>query len=374
MLHKWCEITSCNGVIDVYEAKNSTCKFWFWLMVMISMLICTIWFTYRTIVGYIETPFVTNVGTVIGSALLLPDVLVCYNGGLNVEAMTLANLSEPLIQDLTRAMSLTPCEFNSVNLSKAEFDKYIAKKKISVKSFFDKFTYNCSDFVEHFHTEGNYSVSCNTSFKIYSNKGACHLFTNSGYQSYPAYDDGLQIVLKQPKNSFYALYPQQALEIYMFNGFSISLEKTFGLQQSGRSLQIPLNVRADIVLNPKRYIRFCTKSHECESSPKVYHSNTCYYRCYEEEIGRICNCSSIDYWDDNLSASKQMCNPFNLFDRSGGANYTLIRQCQSRCLPICDEWIYETTVTYTTIELAVLPEPKSFLNVYYNTMQYTKVS
>lgn len=98
MFGNYCEHACLDGMQDLYESRNHKPKFIFWAIVMGTMLSASAWFTYRTIVGYLNTSTVTSVSTIRSSKMEMPEVLICYNGGLNVSAMEEENLTENLIK------------------------------------------------------------------------------------------------------------------------------------------------------------------------------------------------------------------------------------------------------------------------------------
>lgn len=375
MFRKWCEVTSCNGVVDVLESKQSgnTVKFMFWIIVVITMVTATCWFTFRTIQCYIETPIVTNVAMVFEGTMPLPQVLVCYNGGLNVEAMKLAGLSNNLIYDLPSTLAAYVYKWNT---SAAELNEYMSKQNLRIKDVLEKFGYGCSDFVSLLVLPTfSPNLACINVTTVYSDQGKCYVFSQNGRQEWPGIGGGITMELRRPLNSYYELNSDRANEIMMNDGFSMSFEKTIGQQKSSNTVLIPLNAKVEIVLNVKRFVRL-GNGKTCDSSPTMYTSNTCYWACYLKEMIRHCNCGSITYWNDALSAyGYEMCDPF--FEINNCTDlfmyYDRVRACQALCKPICDEWIYETSVSYILQQNARYRLNKSNVAVAYTTMQYTKV-
>lgn len=373
MFRKWCETTSCNGVIDLLESKESRnpCKLIFWIIVMVSMICASIWFTFRTVQSYIDTPIITTVSTVREPNMPLPQVLICYQGGLNVKTMESENLSDNLRRDLTSVLSYQRYQSNK---SVTDFEEFLTKKMISVRGTLDMFGYNCSDILTSFLTQFG-SVSCNNATTLYNELGKCYLFPHTGYQTWPGMYGGLTVFLRQPSDTYYERYQEEAKAVMLYNGFSLSLEKNVGLQRNGKSLIIPLNAKVEVTLNVRRFVRL-EKENKCEASPTMFNSNTCYYKCFNDEMINLCNCLTAATWDDALYADDiQICNPFTVATNCTLLNSPDVLSCQSRCKPICDEWIFESALTYVTTDSNSLQNQTSFstVSIAYATMQYTKV-
>lgn len=122
---------------------------------------------------------------------------------------------------------------------------------MNMKQLLDKLSYECEEFVECFSYNSNASCSCGSSTPVISVYGKCYNFHNLGIQNFPDIFGGLQILLKQPNNSFYEVYPKLAIKALKLSGFSVSLEYNFGTQSSDRFALIPMNVYAYVVLSPK---------------------------------------------------------------------------------------------------------------------------
>lgn len=372
MLRQWCEVTSCNGIIDLYESTNSKWKFAFWSTTMSVLLCAAVWFTYQTAMGYIETPTVTNIRTVTKSGIELPDIAICYNGGLNVSAMRMENLSDLLITSFS--ISLTNDEWSSDNVvqAKKELINYLTEKQIGVKEMLMNFSYKCEDVVLFFKNFTN-AIPCTKVKTVMSDRGKCYMFQNVGEQLVPGKVGGVVINLARPNNSFYEMYPKLATEMNIIGDFSVSMEKTIKNQISHRSYIIPINVTAKITLNPKHYIR-CASEQQCNDSENFHSSDHCFFSCYIQATKQLRNCVPPGYWDeDAVDPDTAACHPFTTSDVYEKREERPHQACQKNCLPKCDEWVYESTISYSFLDSTFVNRPKSYVLIAYNTLQYIEV-
>lgn len=369
MFQKWCEMTTCNGIIDLYEAKGSRLRTGFWSVVMVTMFFCSIWFTYRTALGYIQTSTVTNVETETKSSLELPEVLITYNGGLNVSAMKEANFSDRFIHTFSNSFNIYAHAVQNRTSLKHELKLFMDKHNYSYVDVAKKFGYNCEDLV-HSITEPDASVSiCESKEDFLTDRGNSYIFRSKSFQWYPGLWGGWRFILKAPKNSYVKFYPDRSLALDMNEEFSITMEKSFGHFLSRRSFIIPLDSKVEITLNTKLYKRI-NGSRTCGAEHTT--SNSCFYYCWMEEFLRCLQCIPfIGYGDGGKYNQSQVCNPFDMnqdcLDSKNG------QKCGEKCLPLCDEWLYEPTIVYSSLASLSMNVSVSNVVIGYSTMQYTKV-
>lgn len=372
MLQKWCELTSCNGIIDAYEAKEDKIRFSFWVSVMIVMSVASVWFTYRTIKGYMDTPTVTNVATVPMNLMLLPEVIVCYNGGYNVSAMKTYNLSEHFIRLFHISLNLQtrPVDMN-FTAAATELDKFLKFNNMTLTDFVKKFSYNCEEIVTY-SKRPNPTIAgqCNDVSPLITSLGNCYVFYNNKNQWYPGIWGGMALNLQVPNDSFIKHFPGDAFEANLQQAFSITFETTLINQQSKRSLLVPANTRAEITLHPIRYVRMGFPK-SCINDDRMYTSNSCPWFCWQKELIDSGRCVPLDFIDTSNESEFDACNPLQY--PPSNFNYANVLNCTNQCPVKCDEWLYEPTVTYSNWDAIIPAGTRSSVGFGYNTLQYTEV-
>lgn len=144
MLKQWSELTSCNGVIDLYLSKGQKYHFLFWSITMVIMLGSCIFFTAKTIIGFAQTTTVTNYATKIYTGKTMPEIAFCFNGGLNGSALIQANFSNVLIFGLSETSLSKKVSYQGID---SEFKTYLNETNMNVIQFTDRFGYKCKDMV-----------------------------------------------------------------------------------------------------------------------------------------------------------------------------------------------------------------------------------
>lgn len=368
MLAKWFETTSMNGAVDWYESRSSKPHFIFWTIVMVTMIICCVFFTYKTVEDYIVQPTQTTMQTQQVPNMDLPEVLICFNGGLNVEAMRQSGFSLDFISNLHSQMKSYSLDANLISDMDQEIKRYMQNHDINMKYFMQNFTYSCKDILRR----ATRNVTCDQNVdSLYSTFfGQCTVFRISETQLYPGIDDGIEFHLKTPPNSFYELFPSRASEDMYSNSFSVSVDKKFGWITRKSSL-VPANSRSELILQPTRYIRSAS-SKPCDNGSNVYSSNTCFHRCYAKAMYDFCGCYVLEYLDTDIEFnSSKICTPTD----PDCALYTahLAQTCHTECKPKCDQWVYSTTVTYAFLEQKHINESVAIVSIGYDTLGYMEV-
>lgn len=372
MLKKWCNVTSCDGVIDLYEAKDNKIRFYFWIVVMTVMSSASVWFTYRTVKGYITTPVVTNVAMVPLSLMPLPEVMVCYNGGFNVSSMKAKNLSEDFIRTFQISFNIQSRPAG-MNYSKSikELDTYLKFNNMTLFNFIQKFSYLCEDLITY-SRRPNPALGdrCNDVEQLVTSLGNCYVFYNNKHQWYPGIWGGMVLHLQIPNNSFVQYYPDDAFDANLQQAFSITLETSLIHQQSKRSLLVPANMRAEITLHPKHYVRSLGQS-SCVSDDRMYTSNSCPWSCWKRQLMATAGCIPLEFSDDSNRSKLDVCNPLKYPPLNFNLSHVL--DCTLKCSVKCDEWIYESTVTYSNWDSVTPNGRRSSVGFGYSTLQYTEV-
>lgn len=335
------------------------------------MLGASVWFTYQTANGYVETPTVTNIRTVTQSEVDFPDVLICYNGGLNVSAMKNEKFSDHLITAFSTSLLSNERRVDNTTIAEKELADYLTEKGIGIKELLINFSYKCEDIVAKFKSIWRV-IPCTMAKAVMSERGKGYVYQNVGEQFFPGKIGGISIDLVRPQNSFYEMYPRIATEANMLGDFSIALEKSIEYQASHRSFFVPINVTAKITLNPKHYIRMASEN-QCNGSEKFTSSDTCFFSCFIEAAQKFCHCVPAAYWDETVvDPGTAVCHPLTdpCIERMGRPHDI----CQRYCLPKCDEWIYESTISYSFFDNNFVDIPKSVVSIAYNTLQYIEVN
>lgn len=372
MLGKYCETAYFDGIHELYRSRNNKAKFLFWISVMTLTLTAAIWFTYETCIGYMTSPIVSSVTTIRSPTMDLPEVLICYNGGLNVTAMKEENLSENLIHSLHLNLygGRPDLESNDRRIAaNLELGAYMSLMNFGIKEIVERFSYKRQDVVTVFKYGGNKTGACNVTETVLTPNGNCFSFVHNGQQNYPSLSGGLMFKLKLPGNSYAEVFLDETSELDLSKDFSFTLEKTLGGQQSFRWIVIAPYTRTEVVLWTKLYKRSLKG---CENDPLFYTSNTCFERCYIAIAIEVCNCVPNHDWINIPGKNAVACNPLNFTCEMDPDKYKEIRKCQKACKPMCSEWIFETSLSSSSPSYD--NTHPAYVKIAYNTMQYTQVS
>lgn len=125
MFKKWCNETYCDGIRELYQSRNQPGGFTFWILAMIIMVSGTGIFMARVIDTYKKSQVRTTYTNIQVSEMVMPEILLCFNGGLNGSAMRNANFSKGLILALSGALLLGTMDASLVESSRAELEDYL---------------------------------------------------------------------------------------------------------------------------------------------------------------------------------------------------------------------------------------------------------
>lgn len=369
MFHKWCEKTSCDGIADLYESRNNKGRFLFWSVIMAAMFVTSILFTYKTMIYYMETPTVTNVATVRQSKLDMPEIMLCYKGGLNTTAMK-EHFSDNLIISLTKALfPMVDNQSLDLDLASRELQDYMTATKLDIKGVINQFSFNCDDVVVSVMQPADliwHYSGCEFTVPAVFSVGRCFIFKNISQQTFPSLKGGLKIQLKRPKNSFSDIFVNESKKFEIGNDFKLFMERAIGFDQTKRSFTIPIGIRSEVTLLTKLYKRDPGIT-DCTNGEPFENSNTCFYQCYVVEKIRSCNCVPIYWWfNDSAYANVSTC---DVFQNTCDDPQVEIEACQSRCKPMCEEWIFESSFTFGVLQ----DKSHALLVIGYGTMHYTQV-
>lgn len=364
---------SCDGIRELYETKQEPLKFMFWVVTMSVMMSGTGYFAFRIVTRYNVAPTTTTYSTVPKTPLSIPKIVVCFNGGLNGTALTEANFSKDLMLALSGALTLGTMEISSMNKSKREFDNFLTFNKIDILQFYQRFGYDCEDIVEIVYLAGVGrqfdNVACKNVSRLLSPfYGVCFLYINNGFQTRPGLMEGIRMYLKSPPDSLASLYPNIALRADRSQSFVIMIDSNFFILPE-KTFLVPISVKTEISLDIKHFIRLPESNSSCIKQ-EFFSSDNCFNRCFGDVFYEFCGCYPFRYYNSEVDKLKKIC---NVFEEQSCPTYNpkLNFDCQQYCIPICDEWIYDVTITYAPS--ATESQQSASLWIGYESMQITKV-
>lgn len=372
MTEKWCKDSYCDGVREMYETRNEPAKFGFWTFIMIIMISGTGYFIFRVVTIYKESPTATTYSTVPMTSLTLPELLLCFNGGLNGTALKRANFSIDLIAALSGALVLGMMDSSTLEKSQKELDNFLIDNKINILQFYERFGYDCEDIVDIIYPAGAdrvfHNIACQNVSRIMSPfYGVCLLYANNGVQHWPGMSGGMRIYLKSPPDSLSVLYPDIALKADRSQSFVVSIQKDFFIPAEKQFL-VPTNMKTEITIDTKHYIRLPESKASC--SPQIISSsNDCFNRAFGNTFFDSCGCYPFRYYNSVEDKEKKVC---NVFEEQSCQNYNSKPNPNWNCIPICDEWVYDVTLSYAPSGSEELPYASVWMG--YDSMQITKVS
>lgn len=365
-MQKWVEATSLNGIIDLYEARNNKWQFSLWLSFLTLMLALSCYSMINTVSGYIKSPTMTIITTVPVINMSLPDILLCYKGGYNALKMKhTMGLSNDLIKHLANSFNQFAAEMDD-NLAN-ELESYLETYKLSLKQFFDSVTFGCEDMIKS-RRESTTDQCQNVLHKFveYYMPSSCLLLKDNGHQDWPSVDHGIHLLLREPNGSHRHMFPEQSS-----SGFLLDFSKTY-IAPTLRNVKIPVNVEADIVLKPTYHkrLRKCYNNTKKETS-----SNDCFRLCSQRVMKSLCSCVFIV---DQLLLRAPLCtiSDYRRCFRNEEQKqlfYKRLANCSFLCIPICDEWEYDFTMSISDLGL---DHEKSVTTIHvgFDTLQYVLVS
>lgn len=372
MFAKWCQTAYCDGVRELYESRKSKSKFTFWSITIIIMIGFTAYFVGKVAINYIDSPTVTTISTMPFTEKDLPEILLCFNGGLNVSALLHENFSTDLIFTVSGLLPMGTLNLTDSARTKIELDTYLSKNQFDMMQFYEKFSYDCEDMVQFVHKAGtNEDIGCkNFTVMISSVYGRCLLYEDTGQQKSPGLNVGVRLRLKMPKDSFVERFPLEALKLDKTLSYAISIEDDF-VTQTERFILAPINMKTEISLNAKQFQRLPEGVTHCNLSSTDPHSNVCFGHCYADAVYETCGCVPAKYKDtmkDITVRKLKICTPFEEYSCMAFENKSSM--CEKTCSPKCEEWIYDRDVSYGSL---TTKQPMASVWIGYNTMQYTQV-
>ena len=195
------------------------------------MLGASIYFTYATNKGCVNTPSVTNVATVPQKIMDSPEVTIGFNGGMNISAILAANLSPDLVKVFTSQLFIQATEGNN-----NELENFRLTHSLSMQDTYEKFSYRCHQVADDFWSASDFSYEygshCNQATDIWGKEGIWYLFHIKGKQ-FSVMEGGITVTLKEMPFNFQSVYSDDELiEIQLTNSYSIIMQKSFDNQTS----------------------------------------------------------------------------------------------------------------------------------------------
>lgn len=373
MIEKWLKESYCDGFREIYETRNEPAKFLFWSVTMMVMMAGTGYFIYGVVINYQKSPTATTYSTIPMTEMALPEILICYNGGLNGTSLMEANISKDLILALSGSFTLGMLNSNVVDKAQNELDNFLIRDKIDIIKFYHKFGYDCEDIVDIVYPAAKAreldNLACRNLSHIYSAYySKCYLHVDNGIQHWPGINGGMRMYLKSPQDSVSVLYPDVALRSDRSQSFAVFIQKTFFILTEKQVL-VPMNMKTEISLSTKRYIRLPESKTSC-SSTMTASSDDCFNRCYGDVFYRYCGCYPFRSYNPEVDRLKKIC---NVFEEQSCRTYEPQANfdCQAGCIPMCDEYVYDMTISYASVGTSSLSVASLWIG--YDTMQITKV-
>lgn len=370
MFQEWCNKTSLNGIIDLYEARCQKWRFSFWLLVMLLMLCLTIYLTVLNIVSYIASPTVTNVFTVPQNNNPMPDVVLCYKGGMNEENMKKFHLSESMLK-AWRGNYMGDKAFNNTD-TEEEFNQFLKRYDMTVEEFFLNVTsFNCNKIIEKRMEAGDFfnDLKCTNVSKFVGRYGRpCLLMKENGIQRWPnPSDGGTRLTVKSPKPNF----TMDSDHPNIMNSFDVAIEKKI-ITAVDKVYQIPLNYIVYVYLKLVHHVRL-NKVKPCNGDTTFTSSNSLRSRCLFNSIWDSCQCACPGLTIPNLDSKKNLC---NIFEFKRKCNLKAIMEasypCATQQIVLCEEFEYQASISYAPFQNERV---NNITNVYisFASMGYTQV-
>lgn len=374
MIERWCRNTTLGGINDLYEFKGKKGHLTFWIIVLIVMFGLTVLLMVTNIMSYINSPTITKIETIIEKDLEMPEILLCYEGGLNVAKLKSFNLSDELISILQAGYhsSIDEKEFLSMEM---EFVDFLELHKISVKEFYEQISsYDCPDIIIDRQRAGdiakNDSKCFNVSVFIGEDTYPCLHLKDNGYQkiSNPV-KGGFQISISSPRG---AQTGNREYSNDFTNSFTMALDKSFHVQ-GDINIEIPLGYKFTILLSLTKFTRL---HNQCFANPSAkFQSGSCHkYSLYNNTLA-YCNCTIPGIKNPALETfPSNICSVFQ-FQKVCSDKWTqvisdAIQNTRETCITLCTEFAYSTSLSFLPLQSKNIS--KIFLG--YSHMQYTSVS
>lgn len=371
MIEKWCKNTSLNGIIDLYESKDKKGHFIFWICVMVLMLSLTGFLIATNIMNFISSPTMTKVDTVFEKDLQIPEILLCYQGGLNVAKMKSFNLSDKLISVLQGGYFSDVPDVEEPSIEK-EFTNFLEFQNISVKGFYEIISsHDCSDIIINRRIPGHIVSDANcldVSIFLGEDTHSCLHLKNNGYQvSSNPIKGGLRMELSSPKGA----KTENRDYLDFTNSFTMALDRAFHVQGDVYT-EIPLGYRFTIFLSLTKYTRLRQKCFQ-KGSVKLQ-TGFCHKSSFYNPVMTSCNCTLPTVRNDPLEPfPDNICSVFQ-FRKVCSDKWSQVRfdglQISRKCQMLCEELEFGTSLSFVPLEAKNI----SKIIIGYSHMQYTNVS
>lgn len=331
------------------------------------MVTACIFFTVKTSLGFVETPIITSYVTKLFHNKTMPEIAVCFNGGLNASALMKKNFSDELI---LRVSDTKLANHNDSVMN--ELENFLFDNNLKMPDFITKFGYTCEDMLSRKFQAGDLSstnIGCQgVTYFPSSVYGLCMLFKNNGYQYWPDLDGGVKLHLTVPPMSVSEVKPDLVHETDRSITFLLTVSERFDFSMVKSKFILP-NMKTEIILSPVHYVRL-PNGGNCESGQIYLSTNDCFQKCYSDSVYESCGCVPLKYYSIVDDADKITCN----LDQVQCSNYSESKtvECENNCTPLCDEWIYD--ITLSASPFLSKNGSKSIVWIGFNQMQYTQVN
>lgn len=134
-MRQWVEVTSLNGVSDLFKARNNKVEFTAWFIIMVGVTGLSSYSMFSTIQGLITSPTVTTITTVSNTTMEMPDILLCYTGGYNVNKIKDSMvMSQNFIKNFACSFSNELLEVTKNE--ELQFNEYLKEHNMNWEQFF----------------------------------------------------------------------------------------------------------------------------------------------------------------------------------------------------------------------------------------------
>ncbi len=228
MWSKFCQTSSCHGVIHIEAAKSKKSKI-FWGLVVLAVSCGLVYVLYHTVYQFLKRPAITTTDIVSFKEMNMPDILICQEQSLRLDFLAQRNISHKLGNYIQKILYTTkgPSTNNYTDQEwlELEHEYWHAMKsfpKEDVRELFLNATPECSSlFIECAHRFQPKKCCEGVKVTVDPMHGNCFLFTNISAQIWP--ETGLFLKLKhQPKEYL----PQPAFD-NIAEGVSVRIQAQY---------------------------------------------------------------------------------------------------------------------------------------------------
>lgn len=291
--------------------------------------------------------------------LHLPGIVVCPVRGLNASRLVHDGLPLHLVDIIMeefaipgRWLRLSNHTNYDLEINNVDLNNFVLNRNFTdFAQLLLYYSYEPEEFIHELQNE-NFNGKMPNYTKIFAgyNGGICFAYESNEMCSWPGMQGGFRMVLKLPPRTKYDRGAEDGWIIGV--GSQVITPPT-------KFDKIPANSAIDIELNEISYERILSMGWPksgvlCDNDPRHRSTSDCFLAGYSYAIRSVCNCLPFQApYLVRRSENDTTCTPvqFNICaQKEINSILEKTQKQQKRCVPVCRETVFETTVSLNSLE------------------------